>query len=74
MPRPNFTVVTEFTFEGFPIFEWHHRLILFVFFLVLYLLTLASNAIILTLIRLNHQLHMPMYFFLSVLFLRPVIP
>lgn len=67
MPRPNFMAVTEFTFEGFSIFEWHHRHILFVVFLVLYLLTLASNAIILTVIRLNHQFHTPMYFFLSVL-------
>ncbi|XP_004589119.2 olfactory receptor 10J4 [Ochotona princeps] len=67
MPRPNFTVVTNFTFEGFSIFGWHHRLILFVVFFILYLLTLASNAIILTIIHLNHQLHTPMYFFLSVL-------
>ncbi|KAM5236528.1 olfactory receptor 10J4 [Ctenodactylus gundi] len=67
MARPNFTAVTEFTFEGFSIFGWHHRLILFVVFLVLYLLTLASNATILTVIWLNRQLHTPMYFFLSVL-------
>ncbi|ELR60862.1 Olfactory receptor 10J4, partial [Bos mutus] len=67
MPRPNFTAVAEFTFEGFSIFGWQPRLILFVVFLVLYLLTLASNAIILTVICLNHQLHTPMYFFLSVL-------
>lgn len=67
MPRPNFTAVTEFIFEGFSIFEWHSRLILFVVFLALYLLTLASNALILTAIRLNRQLHTPMYFFLSVL-------
>uniref|UniRef100_A0A8C2NFH0 G-protein coupled receptors family 1 profile domain-containing protein n=1 Tax=Capra hircus TaxID=9925 RepID=A0A8C2NFH0_CAPHI len=67
MPRPNFTAVAEFTFEGFSIFGWQPRLILFVVFLVLYLLTLASNAIILTVICHNHQLHTPMYFFLSVL-------
>uniref|UniRef100_H0XIV9 Olfactory receptor family 10 subfamily J member 4/pseudo n=2 Tax=Otolemur garnettii TaxID=30611 RepID=H0XIV9_OTOGA len=67
MVQLNFTVVTEFTFEGFSIFGWHHRLILFVVFLALYLLTLASNAIILTVIHLNHHLHTPMYFFLSVL-------
>lgn len=59
--------VTEFTFEGFSIFEWHPRHIFFVVFLVLYLLTLASIAIILTVICLNHQFHTPMYFFLSVL-------
>ncbi|XP_006168916.1 olfactory receptor 10J4 [Tupaia chinensis] len=67
MPASNFTAVTEFTFEGFSVFEWHHRIILFVTFLALYLLTLASNAVILTVIHLNRQLHTPMYFFLSVL-------
>ncbi|KAM6218772.1 olfactory receptor 10J4 [Rhynchocyon petersi] len=67
MTRLNFTCVTEFTFEGFSVFGWHHRLILFMVFLALYLLTLASNAIILTVIHLNRQLHTPMYFFLSVL-------
>lgn len=67
MPRPNFTAVAEFTFEGFSIFGWQHRHILFVVFLVLYLLTLASNAIILTVIHFNRQLHTLMYFFLSAL-------
>ncbi|XP_032116672.1 olfactory receptor 10J4 [Sapajus apella] len=67
MPKPNFTAVTEFTLEGFSMFDWHHRLILFMAFLLLYLSTLASNAIILTVIHLYHQLHTPMYFFLSVL-------
>ncbi|XP_037669406.1 olfactory receptor 10J4 [Choloepus didactylus] len=67
MSRSNFTVVTEFTFEGFSIFGQQNRLILFVVFLLLYLLTLASNAVILTVIHRNRQLHTPMYFFLSVL-------
>ncbi|XP_036612613.1 olfactory receptor 10J4-like [Trichosurus vulpecula] len=67
MPRPNFTTISEFTFEGFSSFKWQHRLILFVVFLGLYLLTLAGNGIIVTIIRLNHHLHIPMYFFLSVL-------
>ncbi|XP_058556556.1 olfactory receptor 10J4-like [Neofelis nebulosa] len=67
VPRLNLTAVTEFTFEGFSVFGWQHRLVLFAVFLVLYLLTLARNAIILTVIRLNCQLHTPMHFFLSVL-------
>ncbi|XP_003937957.1 olfactory receptor 10J4 [Saimiri boliviensis] len=67
MPKPNFMAVTEFILECFSMFDWHHRLILFVAFLLFYLLTLASNAIILTVIHFHHQLHMPMYFFLSVL-------
>ncbi|XP_043861473.1 olfactory receptor 10J4-like [Dromiciops gliroides] len=67
MPRANFTTVSEFTLDGFSSFGWKHRFLLFVIFLTLYLLTLASNALILTLIYLNRQLHTPMYFFLSVL-------
>ncbi|XP_049736866.1 olfactory receptor 10J4 [Elephas maximus indicus] len=80
MPRHNFTAVTEFTFEGFSIFGWQHRLILFLVFLALYLFTLASNAVILMVIHLSHQLHTPMYFFLSVLSISetcytvPIIP
>ncbi|XP_074076574.1 olfactory receptor 10J4-like [Macrotis lagotis] len=67
MTRANFTTISEFTLEGFSSFGWKHRLILFVIFLTLYVLTLFSNALILTLIQLNRQLHTPMYFFLSVL-------
>ncbi|XP_068918927.1 olfactory receptor 10J4-like [Petaurus breviceps papuanus] len=67
MPKPNFTTVSEFTFEGFSSFKWQNRLILFVIFLGLYLLTLSGNGIIVTIIRLNRHLHIPMYFFLSVL-------
>uniref|UniRef100_A0A8C8TKJ0 Olfactory receptor n=1 Tax=Peromyscus maniculatus bairdii TaxID=230844 RepID=A0A8C8TKJ0_PERMB len=40
---------------------------LFVVFLALYILTLAGNVIIVTIIRIDHHLHTPMYFFLSVL-------
>ncbi|XP_044530534.1 olfactory receptor 10J4-like [Gracilinanus agilis] len=64
---PNFTAISEFTFEGFSSFKQQHRIILFVIFLGLYLLTLAGNGIIVTIIRLNRHLHIPMYFFLSVL-------
>uniref|UniRef100_F6WN41 Olfactory receptor family 10 subfamily J member 3/pseudo n=1 Tax=Monodelphis domestica TaxID=13616 RepID=F6WN41_MONDO len=67
MPRPNYTVVNEFTFEGFSSFRWQNRLILFVVFLGLYLMTLTGNGIIVTIIRLDRHLHIPMYFFLSVL-------
>ncbi|XP_011834211.1 PREDICTED: LOW QUALITY PROTEIN: olfactory receptor 10J1-like [Mandrillus leucophaeus] len=44
-----------------------HKLTLFVVFLTLYLLTLAGNAIIVTIISIDRHLHTPMYFFLSVL-------
>ncbi|XP_001117209.3 olfactory receptor 10J1-like [Macaca mulatta] len=66
MKKENHTVVREFVFQGF--FRFHeHKLTLFVVFLTLYLLTLAGNAIIVTIISIDRHLHTPMYFFLSVL-------
>ncbi|XP_069856154.1 olfactory receptor 10J4-like [Dipodomys merriami] len=67
MSKPNSTFVTEFLFEGFSNFQWHHRLTFFVVFLILYLLNLSGNTIIVTIIRLDRHLHTPMYFFLSML-------
>ncbi|XP_005400378.1 PREDICTED: olfactory receptor 10J3-like [Chinchilla lanigera] len=64
---PNSTFVTEFLFEGFSSFGWQHRLVFFVVFLTLYLLTLSGNVVIVTVIRLDRHLHTPMYFFLSML-------
>ncbi|XP_037663217.1 olfactory receptor 10J3 [Choloepus didactylus] len=66
MPKPNSTV-TEFLFEGFSSFGRQHRLVLFIVFLTLYLLTLSGNVIIVTIICLDRHLHTPMYFFLSLL-------
>nr|XP_021523028.1 olfactory receptor 10J1-like [Aotus nancymaae] len=66
MQRANHTEVREFVFQGFSSFQ-EHQLILFVVFLALYILTLAGNLIILTTIYIDHHLHTPMYFFLSVL-------
>uniref|UniRef100_A0A667I0K2 G-protein coupled receptors family 1 profile domain-containing protein n=1 Tax=Lynx canadensis TaxID=61383 RepID=A0A667I0K2_LYNCA len=62
----NHTEVRGFVFQGFSNFR-EHQLILFAVFLTLYLLTLAGNVIIVTIIRVDHHLHTPMYFFLSVL-------
>uniref|UniRef100_A0A5F4WB37 Olfactory receptor family 10 subfamily J member 3/pseudo n=2 Tax=Callithrix jacchus TaxID=9483 RepID=A0A5F4WB37_CALJA len=67
MAKPNSTFVTEFLFEGFSNFRWQHRLAFFAVFLTLYLLTLSGNVIIVTIICLDHHLHTPMYFFLSML-------
>ncbi|XP_040859210.1 LOW QUALITY PROTEIN: olfactory receptor 10J3-like [Ochotona curzoniae] len=67
MPKLNTSLVTDFLFEGFSSFGWQHRLIFFVVFLSLYLLTLSGNVIIVTIIRLDRHLHTPMYFFLCVL-------
>ncbi|XP_021518705.1 olfactory receptor 10J1-like [Meriones unguiculatus] len=66
MKRANCTEVREFVFQGFSNFQ-EHQLTLFVVFFALYILTLAGNIIIVTIIRIDHRLHTPMYFFLSVL-------
>ncbi|XP_008839083.1 olfactory receptor 10J1-like [Nannospalax galili] len=62
----NHTVVSEFVFQGFSSFQ-EHTLTLFVIFLTLYLLTLTSNVIIVTIISIDRHLHTPMYFFLGML-------
>ncbi|XP_041629391.1 olfactory receptor 10J1-like [Vulpes lagopus] len=66
MKTANHTEVTEFVFQGFSNFG-EHQLTLFAVFLALYIPTLAGNVIIVTIIRIDHHLHTPMYFFLSVL-------
>uniref|UniRef100_A0A8C6N5U8 Olfactory receptor n=1 Tax=Mus spicilegus TaxID=10103 RepID=A0A8C6N5U8_MUSSI len=66
MKKTNCTHVREFVFQGFSNFQ-EHQLTLFVIFFALYILTLAGNVIIVTIIRIDHHLHTPMYFFLSVL-------
>ncbi|KAL6092603.1 hypothetical protein STEG23_028837 [Scotinomys teguina] len=66
MQRKNFTEVTEFIFLGFSSFG-KHQITLFVVFLTIYILTLAGNIIIVTITYMDHHLHTPMYFFLSML-------
>lgn len=60
----NHTSVAEFHFLGLSR-NSKIRLILFGLFFMVYTTTLAGNAIILVLIRLDSRLHTPMYFFLS---------
>ncbi|XP_043819050.1 olfactory receptor 10J1-like [Dromiciops gliroides] len=66
MKRHNHTEVSEFFFQGFSSFQ-ENQITLFVVFLVLYIFTLAGNIIIVIIIRIDHHLHTPMYFFLSML-------
>ncbi|EAW52783.1 olfactory receptor family 10 subfamily J member 5 [Homo sapiens] len=66
MKRKNFTEVSEFIFLGFSSFG-KHQITLFVVFLTVYILTLVANIIIVTIICIDHHLHTPMYFFLSML-------
>ncbi|XP_062046154.1 olfactory receptor 10K2-like [Lepus europaeus] len=62
----NETVVREFVFLGFSSLAGLQQL-LFLVFLVVYLFTLGTNAIIISTIVLDRALHTPMYFFLAVL-------
>ncbi|KFO36619.1 Olfactory receptor 10K2 [Fukomys damarensis] len=62
----NETMVREFVFLAFSSLASLQRL-LFVIFLLIYLFTLGTNAIIIATIVLDGALHTPMYFFLSVL-------
>ncbi|KAM5236526.1 olfactory receptor 10J1-like [Ctenodactylus gundi] len=66
MKKANRTEVQEFIFQGFSSFQ-EHQLTLFLVFFALYILTLAGNVIIVTIIRVDQRLHTPMYFFLSIL-------
>ncbi|XP_055990938.1 olfactory receptor 10K2 [Sorex fumeus] len=66
MGQVNETAVTEFIFLGFSSLGELQRL-LFLVFLLLYLFTLSTNAIIISTIVLDRALHTPMYFFLAVL-------
>ncbi|XP_037669618.1 olfactory receptor 10K2 [Choloepus didactylus] len=66
MELVNETVVKEFVFLGFSSLVRLQQL-LFIVFLLLYLFTLGTNAIIISTIVLDRALHTPMYFFLTVL-------
>nr|XP_036879587.1 olfactory receptor 10K1 [Manis javanica] len=66
MEPANETLVREFILLGFSPLARLQPL-LFVIFLLLYLLTLGTNAIIVSTIVLDRALHTPMYFFLAVL-------
>ncbi|XP_005339461.2 olfactory receptor 10K1 [Ictidomys tridecemlineatus] len=66
MEWTNDTMVREFVFLGFSALAGLQQL-LFMVFLLVYLFTLGTNAIIMSTIVLDRALHTPMYFFLSVL-------
>nr|XP_004667801.1 olfactory receptor 1038-like [Jaculus jaculus] len=64
MSERNTTRVTEFILLGFSI-PREIEIILFLLILTVYTLTLVGNVGMISLIRLDPQLHTPMYFFLS---------
>ncbi|XP_075404303.1 olfactory receptor 8H1-like [Tenrec ecaudatus] len=64
MDRRNNTNVPDFILEGLADSE-EVQLVLFHLFLLIYLVTVLGNAGMILIIRLDLQLHTPMYFFLS---------
>ncbi|XP_006877669.1 PREDICTED: olfactory receptor 8H1-like [Chrysochloris asiatica] len=64
MNRRNHTNVSDFILVGLTDSE-EIRLVLFNLFLLIYLVTVLGNAGMILIIRLDPQLHTPMYFFLS---------
>ncbi|KAB0360893.1 olfactory receptor 2G3-like [Muntiacus reevesi] len=64
--KENHSSVSEFILLGFSS-ESQVRMALFIFFLLLYFITILGNGLIITLIYLDTHLHTPMYFFLSIL-------
>lgn len=64
MKQKNSTKFQEFILLGFPT-VMELQMLLFVIFLVAFMLTILENILIIVLIKVNHHLHKPMYFFLS---------
>ena len=64
MDTGNCSSLTEFIFLGITD-NTKTKVILFTMFLLVYLITLLANLGMITLIRMDPQLHTPMYFFLS---------
>uniref|UniRef100_A0A2K5KWB4 Olfactory receptor n=2 Tax=Cercocebus atys TaxID=9531 RepID=A0A2K5KWB4_CERAT len=64
MAAGNHSIVTEFILRGLTK-RADLQLPLFLLFLGIYLVTMVGNLGMITLIRLNSQLHTPMYYFLS---------
>ncbi|XP_075268015.1 olfactory receptor 14I1-like [Opisthocomus hoazin] len=60
---PNGSSITEFVLLEFAD-KRELQLLHFWFFLAIYLATLLSNGLIITVIACDHRLHTPMYFFL----------
>ncbi|XP_059587360.1 olfactory receptor 6X1 [Alligator mississippiensis] len=56
--------VTEFILLGFPVTQGQN-VALFLLILILYILSLGGNVLIIVVVRTDHKLQTPMYFFLS---------
>nr|XP_028558801.1 olfactory receptor 6F1-like [Podarcis muralis] len=60
----NQTIITELILRGFGDFQ-DLRIVIFILFLAIYILTMTGNILIVGLVVTNHSLHTPMYFFLA---------
>ncbi|XP_073402858.1 olfactory receptor 11L1-like [Dendrobates tinctorius] len=60
----NQTTVTEFFLLGFQIWSPFHML-LFIFFLLIYMITLTGDFLIVILVTISHRLQYPMFYFLK---------
>ncbi|CAJ0919961.1 unnamed protein product [Ranitomeya imitator] len=60
----NISYISEFRLLGFPLVH-QAKIVLFVVLLSIYLFTITSNVIIIYLVKFDHHLHKPMYFFLA---------
>ncbi|NWX03666.1 OLF49 protein, partial [Caloenas nicobarica] len=65
MGPENATAVTEFILEGFSGLDQRLQHFLSLVFLLIYLITVVGNATIILLVRVDHRLQTPMYFFIS---------
>lgn len=63
MECPNQTAPTEFVLSGFP-YPKQMKIPLFLFFLIMFILTLSGNSLIVWVVASDLQLHKPMYWFL----------
>ncbi|XP_075715714.1 olfactory receptor 6Q1-like [Rhinoderma darwinii] len=72
MEEKNQTLVTEFLLLGFG--NLHNlRIVIFILFLIIHIMALASNVFVIVLIWVTQSLHSPMYLFLSQLSLSEIL-
>ncbi|XP_030042432.1 olfactory receptor 6F1-like [Microcaecilia unicolor] len=60
----NQTYVKEFLIVGLPSLP-ELQILVFWIFLLMYIVTICVNLVLITIVRISHHLHRPMYFFLS---------
>ncbi|XP_040274056.1 olfactory receptor 11L1-like [Bufo bufo] len=72
MQTNNMSAVTEFILLGFQANQTT-RMIMFLLLLVVYCVTISMNLLIITLVSSNRNLHNPMYFFISQLFINDIL-